>query len=121
MPAVGVAVLMAVGRGSNERRRARAQHVASSNFSWGFKLVRPSSVIQLGVIQSSVIQLGVHLSVHPRETRGRRMGVGIVTDHTHRNRAGGISRLNRLVQALFMETPATMCGAISLRGLKRCR
>jgi len=53
------------------------------------------------------------------------MGVGIVTDHTHRNRAGGISRLNRLVQAhvqaLFMETPATMCGAISLRGLKRCR
>jgi hypothetical protein len=49
------------------------------------------------------------------------MGVGIVTDHTHRNRAGGISRLNRLVQALFMETPATMCGAIALRGLKRCR
>ena len=60
-------------------------------------------------------------SVHPRETRGRRMGVGIVTDHTHRNRAGGMSRLNRLVQALFMETPATMCGAIALRGLKRCR
>jgi hypothetical protein len=49
------------------------------------------------------------------------MGVGIVTDHTHRNRAGGMSRMNRLVQALFMETPATMCGAISLRGLKRCR
>jgi hypothetical protein len=49
------------------------------------------------------------------------MGVGIVTDHTNRNRAGGMSRLNRLVQALFMETPATMCGAISLRGLKRCR
>jgi hypothetical protein len=91
------------------------------NFSWGFTRVRPSSVIQLGVTQSSVIQLGVHLSVHPRETRGRRMGVGIVTDHTHRNRAGGMSRLNRLVQALFMETPATMCGAIALRGLKRCR
>ena len=118
MPAVGVAV----GRGSNER--TRAQRILFS-WAWGFRSHgfdrQVRSVIQLGVIQSSVIQLGVHLSVHPRETRGRRMGVGIVTDHTHRNRAGGMSRMNRLVQALFMETPATMCGAISLRGLKRCR
>ena len=106
---------------AGEVTKGRELNVQLQLGAWGFKLVRPSSVIQLGVIQSSVIQLGVHLSVHPRETRGRRMGVGIVTDHTHRNRAGGMSRMNRLVQALFMETPATMCGAISLRGLKRCR
>ncbi len=113
------------GRGPGKyRKRTRAQRILFGVFSWRLHSGRDRqvrSVIQLGVIQSSIIQLGVHLSVHPRETRGRRMGVGIVTDHTPRNRAGGMSRLNSLVQALFMETPATMCGAIALRGLKRCR
>ena len=84
MPAVGVAV----GRGSNERTRAQR------NFRFSCELGLHSFDRQVSFgytvsFSSSVIQLGVHLSVHPRETRGRRMGMGIVTDHTHRNRAGG--------------------------------